>query len=787
MSYITRLLAAAVLLTTASTVFAAPVIVSTDSASMIEARIARVGATIGAPAGETVTWYIEYGTTTAFGKKSQSDVVDPGDQSTVSFSIINLVPSTTHYYRVRAKSSNGTTATGPTLNFTTIAAVAVDINATLTGAVLVPDGEDIDLDVTVNAGSYPLTYKWKRDGVLLKSSAGSPSSATRNFIYNVNADNLRINKVTSTSGGTYTCEVSNPDTPPQTTTGLVVTVVSTVPAPKNSSVNDIIRKEGETFSIKATLTPPNPAATFAWKAGTVAAMTGYGTVTGINTDTLTVTGATPLAYDSYVCDVTLGATTVTTDDVYVEVQPKPITDPISNMTVTVGELVSISPNISNNPTVTKVTGLPAGLSYSTSTRKITGKPLYPTGLDEPAVVVINASNNAGAAVPMAFTITVNPLDSDMVGSFDGLIERSVDDKNLGGQVSFTVSATGDVTGTLLLGVGRYPFKTKVTTDSGGGATLVELDNLKSGQLPMVDYVAIYIDTSGNLSGNCNAFPGYSGGIYFGARNPWAAHNPLLTAGLFNCALTPDGVAIANADLPHGHGFVSLTVSSLGVVTFTGKTSDGLVVTGKTSVNGAGVVPLFAVQSAGKASLYGAPTITNKDVAGTCDWKSVSRTGRVYKNGFDLHTLTVLGKRYVKPQAGLNEIILGLANTTLNARLEFSDGGLGSTVGQNFTLTNLNVVQMPSGLSNPNVVSMKLDLVSGLIEGKFSVKDTNPLPPGQQLTRTASFYGLVIPGTGEARGFFTLAKLPSSGPPASNTSINTSDMLSGIAVLKAPVP
>jgi len=587
--------------------------------------------------------------------------------------------------------------------------------------------------------------------------------------------------VTAAAGGTYTCEVSNPDSPAQATTPLVVSVLSISPAV------EITKKEGETFSLTATLTPTNPSATYAWEADFVPAMTGYGAVSGQTSPTLTVANATPSAEDFYLCKVTVGAVTVDSADVDVIILPKPVIDTESNVTVSVGELVNIFINVDNDPTVTKVTGLPAGLSYSASSGVISGKPSYPTGLDEPAVVVVNASNNAGVAVPMAFTMTVNPLDPDMVGSFDGLIERSVDDKNLGGQVSFTVSATGDVTGTLLLGVGRYPFKTKVTTDSGGGATLVELDNLKSGKLPMVDYVAIYIDTSGNLSGYCNAFPGYSGGIYFGARNPWAVHNPFLTAGLFNCALTPDGVAIANADLPHGHGFVSLTVSSLGVVTFTGKTSDGVVVTGKTSVNGAGVVPLFAVQSAGKASLYGAPTITNKDVAGTCDWKSVSRTGRVYKNGFDLHTLTVLGKRYVKPQAGLNEIILGLANTTLNARLEFSDGGLGSTVGQNFTLTNLNVVQMPSGLSNPNVVSMKLDLVSGLIEGKFSVKDTNPLPPGQQLTRTASFYGLVIPGTGEARGFFTLAKLPSSGPPASNTSINTSDMLSGIAVLKAPVP
>jgi hypothetical protein len=374
----------------------------------------------------------------------------------------------------------------------------------------------------------------------------------------------------------------------------------------------------------------------------------------------------------------------------------------------------------------------------------------------------------------------------MVGSFDGLVGRNVDNKGVGGQVSFAVTPTGDVTGTLLLDAGKYPFKGKLDVYPPGTSAQLLLQNLKSGSLPKVDSLVINLADDGTFSGNAATSTG-ADSFNNGRRNPRAVHNPFLTAGVFNCSLTPDSGTIANAALPHGHGFVSLTVSNVGVVTFTGKTSDGLVVTGKTSINGSGVVPLFAVQSGGKASLYGAPTITNKDVAGTCDWKSVSRTGRVYKTGFDLHTLTVLGKRYVKPQAGFNEIILGLANTPLNARLEFSDGGLGSTVGQNFTITNLNVVQMPTGLSNPNVVSMKLDLVSGLIEGKFSVKDTNPLPPGQQLTRTANYYGLVIPGTGEARGFFTLAKLPSAGPPASNTSINTSDMLSGIAVLKAPVP
>ena len=757
--------------------FAAPT-VSTGSSSNVSARTASVSLSLTIPSGESATYWFEYGTTPSYGKKSRvfSDV---GPQTfTLQTGIGNLIPSTQHHWRAAAKGPTGATVYGADKTFTTTAATAIVIDPNLIGVPLVAAGDGFALRVNVTGGTNPVTYKWRRNGVLLKNSTGN--SSLPNFIRGADDDRLTIDNVTAAAGGTYTCEVSNPDSPAQTTTPLVVSVLSISPA------LEITKKEGETFSLTATLTPANPGATYAWEADFVPSMTGYGAVSGLTSPTLTVANATPSAADFYLCKVTVGAVTLDSADVDVTILPKPVIDTESNVIVSVGELVNIFINVDNDPTVTKVTGLPAGLSYSASSGVISGKPLYPTGLDEPAVVVVNASNMAGAAVPMAFTITVNPLDPDMAGAFDGLVGRGVDNKGVGGQVTFVITPTADVTGTLLLDAGKYPFKGKLSVDSPGTSAQLLLQNLKSGSLPKVDSLVINLADDGTFSGSVATATG-ADSINNGRRNPWAAHNPFLTAGVFNCSLTPDSGTIANASLPHGHGFVSLTVSSLGVVTFTGKTSDGLVVTGKTSISAGGVVPLFAVQSSGKASLQGTPTITNKDVAGTCDWKSVSRTGRVYKNGFDLHTLTVLGKRYVKPQAGLNEIILGLANTTLNARLEFSDGGLGSSLGQNFTLTNLNVVQMPSGLSNPNVVSMKLDLVSGLIEGKFSVKDTNPLPPGQQLTRTASFYGLVIPGTGEARGFFTLAKLPSAGPPASNTSITTSDLLSGIAVLKAPVP
>jgi hypothetical protein len=757
--------------------FAAPPLIQNSGQigfAGVDARDAQVYAQVAAQ-GENASWVIEYGTTTSYGKQSDKTDVPNGMFVGSYLYLMNLTPNTLYNYRVKATSASGAVVTGPNKTFTTIAPTAVDIDPEITGNNLAIAGSSVRLNVTVNAGSGPLTYKWKRNGVLLTNSTGSHQAP--NYISGSNSDRLYIDNVTAAFASTFTCEVSNPDSPSQTTNPITVKIITLTPS------DNITKKEGETLKFTVSITPPDPSATYAWEAIRVPAMTGYGDVSGATTSTLTIANSTILADDSYRCKVTIGATTVNTDTVNVELLPKPVIDPISDQTAYIGQAMTIYVNISENPTSVKVTGLPPGLSWNPTDYSIRGMPSRMTGLDEPEVIVINASNAAGAAKTVAFRLQVLPLDPDMVGAFNGLIGRGVDSKQVGGQISLNVTATGDYTGTMKLGVGTYNLKGRVVTASGGTSTEITLTNFKTGTLPAIN-ANITIADDGTFSGSVNTTTG-GDSINNGQRNPWSTFNPFPTAGLFNCQLTPGAPENADPAFPHGHSYAALTVAQAGTVSWAGRCADDSVISGSTTISVDGNVPLFCALYKGNGSIHGLPQIVAKSVSGSCSWNSTGSTSRAYRTGFSTHTLSVLGYRYVKPLAGLGEIILGLTDKASNARLSFSDGGLGSTISQVFRITSLNAIQMPTGaVLNPNTVSMTMDLTKGSITGKFSVKDPNPLKTSQILTRTATYYALIIPGTGEARGYFTLAKLPSAGPPASNTSITTSDMLSGIVVLQA---
>jgi len=151
------------------TAHAAPTI-TTVSSSSVSARTARVKIYVSIPAGETATYWVEYGTTTSYGKKSFV-YSDPGpDSFNLEFSIDNLIPNTQHHWRAVGKGPTGPLVYGGDAVFTTTAAVAVAIDPNLAGNVLVPAGEDLSLRVTVTSGTEPLTYKWRRNGVLLKKA-----------------------------------------------------------------------------------------------------------------------------------------------------------------------------------------------------------------------------------------------------------------------------------------------------------------------------------------------------------------------------------------------------------------------------------------------------------------------------------------------------------------------------------------------------------------------------------------------------------------------------------------
>jgi hypothetical protein len=192
-----------------------------------------------------------------------------------------------------------------------------------------------------------------------------------------------------------------------------------------------------------------------------------------------------------------------------------------------------------------------------------------------------------------------------------------------------------------------------------------------------------------------------------------------------------------------------------------------------------------------------------------DWlkkpQLTTSTTRSYKSGFPLHKLTITGGGYVKPAAR----VLGLANTTDNAKLTFASANIETSLtylnaayggpsasldGKVFTVNASNVAVMPStpsaAIANPATLSLTINATTGALSGTFTLKGdldpTDHVAPFATVTRSAVKYvGLIVPRLGKGYGCFQLPQLPADGPP--KTTISTSPTLSGQVLFEAAPP
>jgi len=93
--------------------------VQTSPATSIGQNSATLNASVN-PNGSATNYWFEYGTTQSFGQNAASQSLAAGNSSqNVSFSITNLSPNTTYYFRVSAQNSVGTSF-GNTMSFSTL-------------------------------------------------------------------------------------------------------------------------------------------------------------------------------------------------------------------------------------------------------------------------------------------------------------------------------------------------------------------------------------------------------------------------------------------------------------------------------------------------------------------------------------------------------------------------------------------------------------------------------------------------------------------------------------------
>jgi hypothetical protein len=121
---VASLVAVAVLLVAAAGAQAAAPTAITGPVSSVGATFATVTGTVN-PGGVSTTWYVEYGTSTAYGAQTASAGAGSGSANvSVSAPLTGLVQGTSYHYRVVAKSSAGTSR-GADGVFTTLVAPGV--------------------------------------------------------------------------------------------------------------------------------------------------------------------------------------------------------------------------------------------------------------------------------------------------------------------------------------------------------------------------------------------------------------------------------------------------------------------------------------------------------------------------------------------------------------------------------------------------------------------------------------------------------------------------------------
>ena len=217
------------------------------------------------------------------------------------------------------------------------------------------------------------------------------------------------------------------------------------------------------------------------------------------------------------------------------------------------------------------------------------------------------------------------------------------------------------------------------------------------------------------------------------RPTFTKTNPAPNSGRYTLCILPDAGSPAS---PQGEGWGTLSLSSLGTLTFSGTLADGTKVSQTTTLSRSGNWPLYLSLYKGKGSLL-CPAIldTNQpesDITGALHWfKQAQPTAKICPAGFTNLT-SVLGSRFVPP-------------SLTNALLNLTDGSI------EFSLDNISPVFTNSISLTPqstilNQSANKLSISVSKSTGRFS---GSVVPPtgGKAIPFSGAFLQRQILGAG----------------------------------------
>ncbi len=669
-------------------------------------------------------------------------------------------------------------------------------------------GVGLPATFTVAASGGALSYQWLLNNGVVPGATGSSYSIPATALGNAGSYSVTV----SNAAGSANSLVAN--------LGVVSLASSTVSLVK-----------GKSITLTASAAGPN--LTYQWrKSGSSLAdginpVNSLGTIAGSTSSKLSITNSVTADGNNYDCLVTMPIpqspgtflNLASGGSIVNIIIAKPTLDPFTPRTWIVGGTVTDVVTAQNYPTSYKVTGQPAGVAIDAKGH-FYGKPTVAILTDTIYRITITASNPDGTSAPLITNVTVKALPRETIGDFNGLVDRDAAlTRGYGGTIKVATLNSGIFSGKLALGAQSYSFTGQRLNASDGADPSATVIIARTLPLPKLTLAFSIDQYSGELYGSVS--DGVNAPVSVNAwHNPWnAVSNKAPLAAIYTSELAL-GLALAgttstpgNVAYPQGTGYGTLTISTSGVATWAGKVADGAVTTASTTMGPTGDVPLHFMLYKNTGSAHGWVTASADSVSnpsnsglrlldGSLDWmksQAASSADRSYNAGFLLHSLTVIGGEYVKP--GTSMVILGLTDGgvgTTNAKLVFSEGGLTGpapiVAATNATAANKSfriaattqAVTLPTSANNPAGLTLSLKASTGAFSGSFVLKgDQDPTATKVSLlSRTVSYYGLLVPRVGVKHGvgFLLLPELPSLGLPI--TTLSTSPIYSGKVLLEA---
>lgn len=469
------------------------------------------------------------------------------------------------------------------------------------------------------------------------------------------------------------------------------------------------------------------------------------TVTGAQASHLQIAPITSAVMGHYSCRVTMShpegeIETVTTGQMVQVITEVPIVEEIVMPSpLRVGQPVEAEIIATNSPKKYSARGLPRGLRLDSKTGQIDGRPLQFSSYDpstesyKPFKVIFQASNYLGKSEPVELLLTILPIDVD--GHYSGLIGRNAQlNQNLGGRIDCTITKTGQVSGRLRMAGKSYPFKTQLDTlaesaEAFNGSVLIRRKPPFTSNLYLI---LNHTESSLQEEGS--------------SEKVTVSCQKLSQAADFSSQLAGDYTAGFSSSSSHAEGFARIKIRPSGTTSLIGRAGDGSAFTCASSMEfNSDQFLIHSMLDKDQGSLQGVlgiAWITNDLYADTSriplDWVMLERPmeskDRIFKEGFPVTNLSMRGGRYSKHYS--YEPLLGLYLSpsawlsfygNLNKGVEPFSLGVAIQLSGKIILPN-------SDHLNPNAISLKLSVNTGLFSGKFQDEVTK---------RKGNFAGVLV--------------------------------------------